>query len=659
MSARNAVSRILTLVVLYAVLMLHLAPVNAQAPLTITLETVLGRGYALASAWSPDGNTIAVGSSQGIWLYHPDFEGIVHLGDQPVTELKWHPNGELLASLDSSGVTIWNTTTGSVESTVSGSESVGGWNADGSLFAVQQPGNTIEVWDTATGDMVTIFAEHEDWVEPEGFAAYQNKIKAIEWSLDGTRIASVDNYNVYIWNALTGNAVSAEQVSWYIRRVAWSPDGTQLAGVDGDTTVTVWDAVTGEALAALQASQWYARDLDWSPDGTSLAAVALNSITLRNTTTWGITAEFEPFGDQQFAEGDHRQLMWSPDGTRLLTSTTGSVQVLDAATGTVLASTHDHAGPVNDISWSPDSVHLASAHGDLTYMRMGDFQMRVWDAAAGQVATVCSGHSKNVTAVDWSPNGLALVSASSGFYFDDAGGVRLWQAIPCVQQHVFRRSSVFMIDVAWSSDGQYIAVQDGGGTAIWDVGQPDAAPRVLPMGLSEGVVWHPVHSWLAFDLGRIEVYDTADAVVHTIGEPFPPIEPLQTFPTHIDIIRAMAWDHTGTRLAAGGGPFQAIDPEETPNYTIEIWDTMTSALVQTLGGHEDGINSISWDPTGHYLASASADGTVRVWDVTTGDQLAVLEGHTDTVSVVAWSPDGARLATGSYDGTVRLWRINN
>ena len=46
---------------------------------------------------------------------------------------------------------------------------------------------------------------------------------------------------------------------------------------------------------------------------------------------------------------------------------------------------------------------------------------------------------------------------------------------------------------------------------------------------------------------------------------------------------------------------------------------------------------------------------MRVWDVATGAVVMTLEGHTDWVQSVSWSPDGMRLASGSDDKTVRVW----
>jgi predicted NACHT family NTPase len=65
--------------------------------------------------------------------------------------------------------------------------------------------------------------------------------------------------------------------------------------------------------------------------------------------------------------------------------------------------------------------------------------------------------------------------------------------------------------------------------------------------------------------------------------------------------------------------------------------------------------------TGAPWATGSADTTTRLWDVSDPHHpalLGTLTGHTNTVESVAFSSDGHTLATGSDDTTARLWDTN-
>ncbi len=96
---------------------------------------------------------------------------------------------------------------------------------------------------------------------------------------------------------------------------------------------------------------------------------------------------------------------------------------------------------------------------------------------------------------------------------------------------------------------------------------------------------------------------------------------------------------------------------------LRLWNARTGALQTTLQEGGAVVNSVAFSPDGTLLASASGDledGTdhsVRVRDVATGEELRVLQRHTEAVTSVAFSPDGTLLASASWDNTARLWDV--
>jgi WD40 repeat protein len=92
-------------------------PITAENVEQLEQLAMLGRGWVRVVAWSPDGETLAVGSSGGIWLYSAE-----NLGATPrlleghmatIYSVAWSLDGTLLASGSGDGtVRIWDAVTG-------------------------------------------------------------------------------------------------------------------------------------------------------------------------------------------------------------------------------------------------------------------------------------------------------------------------------------------------------------------------------------------------------------------------------------------------------------------------------------------------------------------------------------------------------------------
>ena len=124
---------------------------------------------------------------------------------------------------------------------------------------------------------------------------------------------------------------------------------------------------------------------------------------------------------------------------------------------------------------------------------------------------------------------------------------------------------------------------------------------------------------------------------------------LQTLKGHENGVDSVAWNPTGTRIVSGSG-----------DNTLRVWATATTGeCVQTLTGHENGVTSVAWNPTGTRIVSAEPYGVFRIWDAATGDCIQTVTGNESYVSSLDWNPAGTLIVSGALNRTVRVWDASN
>ncbi|MBD2358865.1 TIR domain-containing protein [Tolypothrix sp. FACHB-123] len=113
---------------------------------------------------------------------------------------------------------------------------------------------------------------------PSGFKlrytleGHSDIITQIAWSADGKKLASASkDHTIQLWNTETGELMSVlEGHTDTIFGIAWSPDGEILASVSADETIKIWNTKTGNLRSAIENENSNA--IAWNPSGKIFAS---------------------------------------------------------------------------------------------------------------------------------------------------------------------------------------------------------------------------------------------------------------------------------------------------------------------------------------------------------------------------------------------------
>ena len=137
----------------------------------------------------------------------------------------------------------------------------------------------IRMWDVATGEALTVFAELTKPMKQE----HLRHISAVAFSPDRASLAAGTPTQLHLWDVRTGDKLfsvsTVHKRGWatyhdYPKPLVFSPDGTILLSGHDSGTIQLWDAKTGNRIAALDGHTQQVETLTFSPDGETLVSTA-------------------------------------------------------------------------------------------------------------------------------------------------------------------------------------------------------------------------------------------------------------------------------------------------------------------------------------------------------------------------------------------------
>jgi WD40 repeat protein len=284
-------------------------------------------------------------------------------------------------------------------------------------------------------------------------------VRGLAFGGDHPTLASLgDDGTVRVWNAVTGDALAAIALAEHPRAVScidFSPDGKWIAIGEAFVKAKIYtakiellDAVAGREVRALATHHWEVESVAFSRDGKLLVS--------SNWDRKVRVMEF-PAGNQvrEFESASKPVCVAiSPDSKVIACGDLSlAVTLWDREGGNEIRRLTGQTGRIWSVAFSPDGQRLASASADGS--------ARIWSVSTGQSLHTLSGHVGAVMSVVYSPDGKFLVTGGA----DDT--VRFWDAATGQNLETLGgHSSVWQ--VAFNSLGKYLAAGYADGTIkVW------------------------------------------------------------------------------------------------------------------------------------------------------------------------------------------------
>jgi WD40 repeat protein len=294
----------------------------------------------------------------------------------------------------------------------------------------------------------------------------------------------------------------------------------------------------------------------------------------------------------------------------------------------------------------------------------------VSDARTGRLISSI-GYDVPLRTADLSRDGKIVVTAGS----DDT--VRFWNASTGARLATFRNPSLVGAWLDPANPHRAVAAGSDGGLRIWRVGA--SKPLVLRQrGVRLTEASFSPNGAMVAAIGfssRTLLFDARTGKL------------LHTLLGHIRPVHVLAWSPDSHRLVTGGddarwfvwdvatgsthlgnyedGPITAAAFSSDGGYVAtasgnhaSVWELMHATRVIQLEGHSGLVNDVVFNPGGHLLLTASADGTARIWNIATGTTLTELRGNGGAVSSAVFSPNGKFVLTASDDQAARIWDVD-
>jgi WD40 repeat protein len=600
---------------------LELAPITPDNVDDLELLGTIGRGWAVDADLSPDGSTLAIGGSTGIWIYDLETNQYgFHLSEfdrvsYPIANVLFSPDGEILAGVYctlrnqyglciSSAVQLWETQNYRNLLTVNATPQVLyglAYSPDSRMLAYVADGD-LHLYDLTLQREIAVFE-----------IGYQTN--NVTFSADGNRIAVASFGGIHIWSVIDRREIRHFELDSGARSVSLNSDGA-LVAADSNGAIHIWEVDTGNELAMNSYRKEIISDIFFSDNDRKLIYVAQD--LLRGSPSEISIWELEGVSTDYTVQGQIFSIDVIANDVIAVRSFNTSLDVIEYPSQLVRLELERFFPEVQSVVFYPGSHLIAAGYADqsvriwdiddysldsvvksneqyfgdsIVFNKDGDLlaitegkSILIWNVAEQQTKAKLSGHTANVYALAFTQNGRYLLSVSV-----DAS-VRVWDAttwneVASIQNVADGRS----LDASQESPRFAIGSigVSGSGVTVRDSNTLDVISDYSMLCCVSTVALHPN--------GETVIIGMENGEINIVNAEQPALQ----ISTPLSYITDIAFNSTGNLFVAVGLVLDANNYSQLP-----LLDEETI-----------GVSTVAFSSDDRILVLGNGDGTIRLWGV--------------------------------------------
>lgn len=199
------------------------------------------------------------------------------------------------------------------------------------------------------------------WVarEPRWLDGHEAAVKTVTFTADGDLVSGGDDFDIYLWDAQSGDQVKLGSHTAKIADLAVSPDDQTIASASWDATIALWPRAGGPARH-LKGHDAGVNAVAWIRNGTQLISGSLDG-TLR---IWDVAEGIEVRTLVRHGFGINRLVVNEVQGWVAYGSLDGVTRILSLEDGSEIADVTLGRRPILALAQSQDGSQLAMGDGE-------------------------------------------------------------------------------------------------------------------------------------------------------------------------------------------------------------------------------------------------------------------------------------------------------